>query len=127
MTSTTVQYPQRIQRRRTKGWRMPDGAVYVGRPSIYGNPFAPTFIPGWATMSREHAVEDFTAWLANPDMFWRNTSGGFGTVAESVAAARHLLDGLPDLQGHDLACWCPVGQPCHADLLLARANGHPAG
>lgn len=32
--------PQRIHRQRTKGWRMPGGAVYVGRPTIYGNPFA---------------------------------------------------------------------------------------
>lgn len=31
--------PQRIQRKRTKGWRMPEGAVYVGRPSKWGNPF----------------------------------------------------------------------------------------
>jgi len=29
----------RIQRRRTKGWRMPEGAVYVGRPSRWGNPY----------------------------------------------------------------------------------------
>ena len=29
--------PRRIQRRRTKGWRMPEGAVYVGRPSRWGN------------------------------------------------------------------------------------------
>ena len=32
--------PIRIQRRRTKGWRMPAGAVYVGRPSYFGNPFS---------------------------------------------------------------------------------------
>jgi len=31
--------PKRIQRQRTKGWRMPERAVYVGRPTIYGNPF----------------------------------------------------------------------------------------
>jgi uncharacterized protein DUF4326 len=31
--------PKRIQSRRTKGWRMPAGAIYVGRPSRYGNPF----------------------------------------------------------------------------------------
>ena len=30
---------QRIQRRRTKGWRMPEGAVYVGRGSKWGNPY----------------------------------------------------------------------------------------
>jgi hypothetical protein len=29
----------RIQRKRTKGWRMPEGAVYVGRPTKWGNPF----------------------------------------------------------------------------------------
>ena len=27
--------PIRIQRKRTKGWRMPEGAVYVGRPSTW--------------------------------------------------------------------------------------------
>jgi hypothetical protein len=31
--------PERIQRRRAKGWRMPDGAVYVGRPTKWGNPW----------------------------------------------------------------------------------------
>ena len=32
--------PKRIQRKRTAGWRMPEGAVYVGRQSLYGNPWA---------------------------------------------------------------------------------------
>lgn len=36
--------PKRIQRQRKKGWRMPEGAVYVGRPSKWGNPFK--IIPG---------------------------------------------------------------------------------
>lgn len=31
--------PQRIQRKRTAGWRMPEGAIYVGRPTKWGNPF----------------------------------------------------------------------------------------
>lgn len=31
--------PVRIQRLRTKGWRMPEGAVYVGRPTLFGNPW----------------------------------------------------------------------------------------
>lgn len=35
---------QRIQRKRTKGWRMPEGAVYVGRPSLWGNPWTLTEI-----------------------------------------------------------------------------------
>ena len=31
--------PQRIQRRRTKGWRLPPNSRYVGRPTKWGNPF----------------------------------------------------------------------------------------
>lgn len=27
-----------------------------------------------------------------------------------------------DLRGHDLACWCPLDKPCHADVLLELAN-----
>jgi hypothetical protein len=27
-----------------------------------------------------------------------------------------------ELRGHDLACWCPLDQPCHADVLLELAN-----
>lgn len=39
MTTTITHTPQRIQRRRAKGWKAPEGAVYVGRPTIWGNPF----------------------------------------------------------------------------------------
>ena len=31
--------PRGVQRRRTAGWRMPEGAKYVGRPTKWGNPF----------------------------------------------------------------------------------------
>jgi hypothetical protein len=27
------------------------------------------------------------------------------------------------LKGKDLVCWCKLGAPCHADVLLAVANG----
>lgn len=30
-----------------------------------------------------------------------------------------------ELAGRDLACWCPLDEPCHADVLLAIANGEP--
>lgn len=30
------------------------------------------------------------------------------------------------LHGHDLACWCPPEEPCHADVLLKVART-PAG
>lgn len=31
--------PRRIQRKRTKGWKMPENTVYVGRPTKWGNPW----------------------------------------------------------------------------------------
>ncbi|WP_431997763.1 DUF4326 domain-containing protein [Streptomyces fungicidicus] len=118
--------PCRIQRRRTKGWRAPADAVYVGRPSLYGNPFQVarvgkvwvTFIdaaPGVvgrtvATVfsereARQTAVLEFRAMLRTP---------GGSEQAEFFATKLH---------GRDLMCWCPIAMPCHADVLLELANG----
>ena len=33
---------------------------------------------------------------------------------------------LSELRGKDLACWCALDQPCHADVLLEWANA-PGG
>jgi hypothetical protein len=90
--------PERIQRRRTKGWRMPEGAVYVGRPTRWGNPY-----PVWETGGPELAVAYYRAWL--------------GTDGAGLAVRAGW-----ELRGRDLACWCPLDQPCHADVLLELAN-----
>ncbi len=58
--------PKRIQRKRTKGWRMPANAVYVGRPTKWGNPaeigkeYEGTFIDGPQTAATSYSdgVED---------------------------------------------------------------------
>jgi hypothetical protein len=115
MTTITTAQPRRIQRRRTKGWQMPEGAVYVGRPSRWANPWregetAWTVLPGGRIdktprppLTREQAVESFrNSWTSHLD--W-------------TAMVRS------ELAGRDLACWCPPGQPCHADVLLELANG----
>ena len=85
--------PKRIQRKRTKGWRMPPNTVYVGRPTKYGN-----------TFTGKKAVKEYASFLLlNPEIteMWIN-----------------------ELRGKDLACWCPLDKPCHADVLLEIAN-HP--
>jgi hypothetical protein len=90
---------RRIQRRRTAGWRMPEHALYVGRPTAYGNPFPV------AQHNAALAVARFQAWIQiQPDL---------------LALVR------AELPGRDLACWCPTSAPCHADVLLriARATG----
>lgn len=99
--------PQRIQRRRTAGSRMPEGAVYVGRPSRWGNPFrrGDDTPESWA-----YAVELFRRMLA----LW---PVGHGLYPYPTRAEIRT-----ELAGKDLACWCPLDQPCHADVLLELAN-----
>ena len=99
--------PKRIQRSRAKGWKMPEGAVYVGRPTIFGNPFTTA-----SSVSRSHAVFLFRRWI----------TGAMGTGAGGLRRIS-LMSRLPELRGKDLACWCSLDAPCHADVLLEIANG----
>lgn len=128
--------PKRIQRKRTKGWRMPEGAVYVGRPSRWGNPFA---VERWAPF-REWAVTTpdqvwFTWTEADPHNDAETTCRRkavelfelhIGPMGDYEYDDRALTDLRRDLAGRDLACWCPLDQPCHADVLLELANGGAA-
>ena len=123
--------PRRIQRKRTKGWRMPEGAVYVGRPSRWGNPYTVEMMqaridelvaagigePGELN-ARDLAVEAFRCDLTyGPDSRW----WWYGPHNQIIAIKGGLQDG--ELRGRDLACWCPLSSPCHADVLLEIANG----
>lgn len=109
--------PQRIQRERTKGWRMPEGAVYVGRPSGWGNPFTVGGVFRFETLNgtfvgvvkhKAHAYEMFREYVLYSD-------------SENGRARRDMI--RSDLAGRDLACWCPLDHACHADVLLVLANG----
>ena len=102
--------PKRIQRKRTKGWRMPRGAVYVGRPTTWGNPFTvgceawrfSTTIPHPRPGDLDEVLEDYR-YLARQWLYFQR-------------------DWLDELKGKDLACWCPLDKDCHADILLKMAN-----
>jgi hypothetical protein len=39
-----------------------------------------------------------------------------------IANPKNIKGLRRDLAGYDLACWCPLDQPCHADVLLELAN-----
>ena len=100
--------PKRIQRKRTRGWRMPAGAIYVGRPTKWGNHIKVGDY-GNSPQARRTA-----RWLAVIDF---EKSIEWNPEGEAYKnAARH------ELRGHDLACWCKPGDPCHADVLLRIAN-----
>jgi hypothetical protein len=122
--------PERIQRSRVKGWRMPEGAIYVGRPTKWGNPWVIDTSSGLVvgpgqfyshdpTASRSLAVALYRDWLR-----LGNQSPALSGTRDYAVTRRIILDGLAELRGHDLACWCPLdGQLCHADVLLELANG----
>lgn len=109
--------PKRVQMRRDRPWR-PDNpdAVIVARPTKWGNPFT---ISGAADVGyrdpRAAAVAAFRDWLAGDP--WACPSDHQYKVRRQT-----LLSDLPELRGKDLACWCPLDQPCHADVLLEIAN-----
>jgi hypothetical protein len=108
--------PERIQLRRTKGWRKPEGAVVVARPSIWGNPFAirPDGPNGWSVAGVVEGVSLDTA-LGCAVQAYRHALVR-GELDVTVGHARDAL------AGRDLACWCRIGTPCHADVLLELAN-----
>lgn len=103
--------PVRVQLKRTKGWRMPANTVVVtrGPGKKWGNPFkvgdivhrGPAY-SGRAEVVRDvpHALRLYRKWLFN-----------LRSAAE-----------LHTLRGKNLACFCPLDQPCHADVLLELAN-----
>lgn len=105
--------PKRIQLRRTKGWRKPEGAIVVARPSRWGNPYH---------------VEGEIVTHPNGNDWWSPTEARGVAVRlyrEDLYSGRlpYTVDVVcQELTGHDLACWCPLDQPCHADVLLALAN-----
>jgi uncharacterized protein DUF4326 len=116
--------PVRIQRKRTKGWKMPADTVYVGRPGPWGNPYEPGDYldkgpyAGITVRDTIHAVVLFREWAltAIRGQAQPQENGDPAPTKTEVAAA------LEELRGKNLACWCAVGSPCHADVLLELAN-----
>lgn len=95
--------PQRVQRKRTKGYRLPEGAVYVGRPTVFGNPYR---------------VGD---WWLGQQMTRRDTARRY-SLTLALGLSPEFARALEDLRKCDLVCWCPLDQPCHADVLLELVN-----
>jgi hypothetical protein len=98
MKTTDSSRPVRVQLSRKKGWRMPPGTVKVDRTTPFGNPFP-------IDAGREKSVQAFREWFVSTD--------------EGRMLARRAR---AELRGKNLACWCPLDGPCHADTLLAAAN-----
>jgi hypothetical protein len=109
-----TEQPRRVQLSRAKGWRMPENTVKVDRATVWGNPFkvgdrvqASPDNPVAVCFSQTEAVEAYTYLINLPMM--------------------HIFRAkvVEHLRGKNLACWCPLDGPCHADTLLKMANAEP--
>lgn len=124
--------PVRLQLSRRKGFnlralsRETNGldAVVVSRPGPLGNPWHVSTVAVYAqamfgapverSEAPSYAVSYFESWIT-------------GRMSTKVSIAsetrrREMLALIPTLRGKNLACWCKLGAPCHADVLLEIAN-----
>lgn len=96
-----MEQPKRIQLSRKKGWRMPPNTVKVDRSSRWGNPFI-VGVNGTADV----VLDKYIRFL----------------IAYAIVAPQDFSEYIDLLRGKNLACWCKIGEPCHADILLEIAN-----
>ena len=109
--------PVRLQLSRRKGFNLQalslatNGleAVNCARPGRFGNPFVigqpVSALSGGPVLDAAEAVALFRSELML-----------------SLANNDYALDNLLTLRGKNLACFCAIGAPCHADVLLEFAN-----
>jgi hypothetical protein len=121
--------PERIQLKRTRGWKMPPNTIKAGRGrgNPYGNPFR---IGGWFKIG--NGKPGGFNWIECLDE--KYLEPGYVKVRDRAHAVelyreyRRLYplksDVIARLKAADyVACWCPLdGLPCHADVLLEIAN-----
>jgi hypothetical protein len=100
--------PKRIQLSRRKGWRMPANTLKIDRTTKWGNPFV---------IGKDGARAECI------ELYKRFVAGNAATKRKDVLASRELVaSSAQELRGKNLACWCPMDEPCHADFLLKIAN-----
>lgn len=107
---------------------MPAGAVYVGRPTIWGNPFRITRSSDYHGLPGSWFLVDDQDATYHPDEDTQRSARqkAVDLFTERLLAGRdaRLTPDLvrAELAGRDLVCWCPLSEPCHADALLRIAN-----
>lgn len=114
--------PKRIQRKRTKGWRMPPNTVSVTRPGKHGNPYYPGSGLGYGRINKEGKPVSWD--IGDPRvqvMFFKWRMDDMKKHEQTKYEAY-----IAPLRGKNLACWCKLGDPCHGDVLLELANKEDA-
>lgn len=127
--------PKRVQLSRAKGWRMPENTVKVDRTTKWGNPFRDSEHDAHGESSVElengmrRIVDDWWTAPVVVRLFEQWMTGALiqepSFLEPRQLVPRYWLRPVPDLaplRGKNLACWCRLDQPCHADVLLRLAN-----
>jgi hypothetical protein len=111
--------PLRIQRSRKTKQISPNGLpiVYVGRPGKFGNPFSIFYKTGfWVVKDKSTDTQ-----MKTPDKECA-VNISVRLYKDYIQAKLKFGFDLSELKGKNLSCWCPIGQKCHADILLSLAN-----
>lgn len=107
---------------------MPENTVSIARPTKWGNPFTMDAYRAFETdLGMPRATDtDVRAELVNcfRSVVVHGPDSPYWTL-ENFEAVLTICRGLDagELRGKNLACWCPLDQPCHADVLIQLANG----
>ena len=116
--------PFRVQRKRTKGYKMPENTKSVTRPHKFGNPYKIGMHNVWDIKDRE------TSKSLKDILVAKNGENKYHTIEDTLLAYREKIKASVAMQriikrelvGKNLACFCPLSSPCHADILLEVAN-----
>ncbi len=123
----------RIQRKRTRGFKMPIDSVYVGRGSKWGNPFKITGDMVYVDAGHRRKILD--KWVLYYDSGGHTTrdvvklfkdlvmdSNSHEVESEIKERFKWMHDNIKILEGKKLACWCSLDSCCHADVLIELSN-----
>lgn len=112
--------PIRLRRSRAKGYRIPEDAVNVTRPTIWGNPFTHD--------DPAVAVAAYRGLITSTQRLFEMGPGRLQFARNAHRNTLHpafpdyVRDHIHHLRGKNLVCWCAIDGPCHADVLLDMAN-----
>lgn len=132
--------PKRLQRSRSKGYKMPKRAIYVGRPSKWGNPFKligdmiycdaldtwhnnynPWVLYDKRIYSKKEGIKRVIE-LCDDWIHQRLQITHYTYMCVAKRCPFTIEDIKRELKGKDLVCWCPKNQDCHSRILIEIAN-----
>jgi hypothetical protein len=118
--------PKRVQLSRKKDWRMPENTVKVDRSNkVFGNPFAVVALRievSNGLIENHWTVDDARVLFETKAKAAAYAVEKFKDRIMHEQMATYRGNAVAELRGKNLACWCPLDKPCHADVLLELAN-----